>query len=106
MFVQAVREPGRESLTATLLNARALFVTPDLGALNSCMHTFPDKIQLFFGCQYYGLTHDSMCLDMGFETLNLISCEFGLRELTVSRKAHETPGSESERVQKQYSVVA
>ena len=43
------------------------------------MHEFPEKQQWI----YNGLTHNSMNLDVGFETLNLKLCEFNLRELTV-----------------------
>ena len=40
---------------------------PDPGALNYGMRTFPEN-----KCRmYYGLTHNSMHLDMGCETLGL-----------------------------------
>ena len=48
-----------------LFNSSVLNRLPDPGAVNSRMHTCPEKI-MRTPC---GTTHDSMCLDLWFETL-------------------------------------
>ena len=58
--------------------ARVLDVLPDLGALNSRAHTFPER-----GAGFTEVQHITLSWDMGSETLNLISCEFKVWELTV-----------------------
>ena len=44
------------------------------GPLNACMHAFLDKRSM----DLLGITHNSMCLDMGSETLNLKMCDMKL----------------------------
>ena len=62
------------------LKVHVLYVLPDPGALNSCMHTFPENQGRWI---YFGLTHNSVHLNVRFETLDLKLCDLKLLELTV-----------------------
>ena len=69
---------------ASFSNVQVLNIIPDPGALNSCMHIFPEKTYglpwIYYVCNY---------LDAGFETLNLKLRELKLRELTVLVTEHK-----------------
>ena len=59
-----LRSYGRLSTTHVLCRL------PDPGAWNSCMHAFPEKTVVDLLWMVHCLTHNSMCLEMGFETLD------------------------------------
>ena len=59
----------------SVFRSSCLSLFPDPRALNSCMRSCPEKKGNW---NYHVLTHDSMCLDVGFETLKLLLCKLKL----------------------------
>ena len=63
-----VQFPYGQPAYGQFLKTQIVYVLPDPGALNSCMHVFPENKKYWI---YFGLTHNCKFWDMGFETLKL-----------------------------------